>query len=141
MARELPLDLIAEIVRLGEPIDWDANYIFQEILRAQAKEGIQAKKIKSKKQIFDDGSDLYPPLENPETPNALNADEIASILEYGGPFSQYFESYEHRPEQVEMLKVVTSKPRLGGHREAITEIGAVKFKGNGVEDELDDCLL
>ena len=55
MARALPLDLIAEIVRLGEPIDWDANYIFQEILRAQAKEGIQAKKIKSKKQIFDDG--------------------------------------------------------------------------------------
>ena len=44
----LPLDLIAEIVRLGEPIDWDGNYIFQEILRAQAKEGIQAKKVKIK---------------------------------------------------------------------------------------------
>ena len=83
MARELPLDLIAEIVRLGEPIDWDGNYIFQDILRARAKEGIQAKKAKSKKQIFDDGNDRYPPLENPETPNALNADEVASILEYG----------------------------------------------------------
>ncbi len=125
MARELPLDLIAEIVRLGEPIDWDGNYIFQEILRAQAKEGIQAKKIKSKKQTFDDGNDRYPPLENPETPNALNADEVASILEYGGPFSQYFESYEHRPEQVEMLKVVTNALSHGNHLmvEAGTGVG------------------
>src|SRR5271157_414130 len=125
MARALPLDLIAEIVRLGEPIDWDANYIFQEILGAQAKEGIQAKKVKSKKQIFDDGSDRYPPIENPETPNALNPDEVAAILEYGGPFSQYFESYEHRPEQVEMLKVVTNALSNGNHLmvEAGTGVG------------------
>ncbi|MFZ1042830.1 MAG: helicase C-terminal domain-containing protein [Anaerolineales bacterium] len=125
MARALPLDLIAEIVRLGEPIDWDGNYIFQEILRAQAKEGIQAKKIKSKKQTFDDGNDRYPPLENPETPNALNAEEVVSILEYGGPFSQYFESYEHRPEQVEMLKVVTNALSKGNHLmvEAGTGVG------------------
>jgi ATP-dependent DNA helicase DinG len=125
MARALPLNLIAEIVRLGEPIDWDGNYIFQEILRAQAKEGIQAKKVKSKKQSFDDGSDRYPPLENPETPNALNAEEVASILEYGGPFSQYFESYEHRPEQVEMLKVVTNALSNGNHLlvEAGTGVG------------------
>ena len=125
MARALPLDLIAEIVRLGEPIDWDANYIFQEILRAQAKEGIQAKKVKSKKQTFDDGNDRYPPLENPETPNALNAEEVASVLEYGGPFSQYFASYEHRPEQVEMLKVVTNALSHGNHLmvEAGTGVG------------------
>ncbi len=125
MARELPLDLIAEIVRLGEPIDWDGNYIFQEILRARAKEGIQEKKVKSKKQIFDDGSDRYPPLENPEIPSVLNAEEVASILEYGGLFSQYFESYEHRPEQVEMLKVVTNALSNGNHLmvEAGTGVG------------------
>jgi ATP-dependent DNA helicase DinG len=125
MAHTLPLDLIAEIVRLGEPIEWDGNYVFQEILRARTKEGIQAKKVKSKKQIFDDGNDRYPPLENPETPNALNAEEVASILEYGGPFSQYFESYEHRPEQVEMLKVVTNALSNGNHLmvEAGTGVG------------------
>ncbi|HEY9153095.1 MAG TPA: exonuclease domain-containing protein, partial [Anaerolineales bacterium] len=125
MARALPLDLIAEIVRLGEPIDWDANYIFQEILRAHTKEGIQAKKVKGKSKIFNDENDRFPPLENPETPNALNADEVASILEYGGPFSQYFESYEHRPEQVEMLKVVTNALSNGNHLmvEAGTGVG------------------
>jgi ATP-dependent DNA helicase DinG len=125
MVRELPLDLLAEIVRLGEPIEWDGNFVFQEILRGRAKEGIQPKKVKNKKQLFDDGSDRYPPLENPETPNALNAEEVASILEYGGPFSKYFQSYEHRPEQVEMLKAITNALSNGNHLmvEAGTGVG------------------
>ena len=37
----------------------------------------------------------------------LDEEEVASILEYGGPFSQYFEAFEQRPEQVEMLRTVT----------------------------------
>ena len=45
MARELPLEVIAEIVRLSEPLEWDANWLFQDVLRARAKEGIQAKKV------------------------------------------------------------------------------------------------
>jgi len=70
MANELPLDMIAEIVRLGEPIDWDGNYIFREVLRARAKEGIQAKKVKNKVRWLDE--DKYPPLESPENPSVLN---------------------------------------------------------------------
>jgi len=123
MANELPLDLIAEIVRLGEPIDWDGNYIFREVLRARAKEGIQAKKVKNKGRWLDD--DKYPPLESPENPSALNPEEVASILEYGGPFSKYFEAYEHRPEQVEMLKAITQALSKGNHLmvEAGTGVG------------------
>ncbi|HUI90179.1 MAG TPA: helicase C-terminal domain-containing protein [Anaerolineales bacterium] len=125
MARELPLDVIAEIVRLGEGLEWDANTVFQEILRARTKEGITAKKVKAKRPIFNDGSDRYPPLENPETPSALDAESVASILEYGGPFSKYFESYEHRPEQVEMLKAITNALSNGNHLmvEAGTGVG------------------
>jgi ATP-dependent DNA helicase DinG len=36
-AVELPLELIAEIVRLGEPLDWDGNYAFKEALKLRAK--------------------------------------------------------------------------------------------------------
>ena len=124
MARELPLDLLAEIVRLGEPLTWDANYVFREILQARAKEGIQAKRVKKdSKQFFDD--DHYPPLENPEKPYALNPEEVAALLEYGGPFSKYFETYEQRPEQVEMLKAVTNALSNGIHLmvEAGTGVG------------------
>ena len=46
LANELPLEMIAEIVRLSEPLDWDANWIFHETLRTKAKEGVKAKKIK-----------------------------------------------------------------------------------------------
>ena len=125
MAHALPLDLIAEIVRLGEPLDWDANYVFHEILRARTKEGIQARKVKGKPKTLEQGDDRYPPLENPEMPGALNVEEVASILEYGGPFSKYFESYEHRPEQVEMLKAITNALSKGNHLmvEAGTGVG------------------
>src|SRR5512142_1091783 len=43
MARELPLNTVAEIVRLAEPIDWDGNFVFQEVLRERVKEGIHSK--------------------------------------------------------------------------------------------------
>ena len=124
MARELPLDLVAEIVRLSEPIDWDANWTFQQVLKAIAHEGIQAKKVKSKARVFED-AERYPPLENPETPIPLDVEEVASILEYGGPFSQYFESFEQRPEQVEMLRAVTNALSTGQHLmvEAGTGVG------------------
>ncbi len=38
----------------------------------------------------------------------LDPDEVSALLEYGGPFAHYFQSYEHRPQQVEMLRSVTT---------------------------------
>ena len=62
-----------------------------------------------------------------EEPIPLDAEEIASILEYGGPFANYFESYEHRPEQVAMLRSVTNALSYGRHMliEAGTGVGKV----------------
>ena len=125
MALELPLELLADIVRLSEPLAWDAGWLFQEVLRAKAKEGIQSKKVKKKDAgtWFDDSK--FPPLDNPENPIPLDADEIASVLEYGGPFSQYFESFEQRPEQVDMLRAVSNALSYGSHLmvEAGTGVG------------------
>jgi DNA polymerase-3 subunit epsilon/ATP-dependent DNA helicase DinG len=125
MAREMPLEVIAEIVRLSEPIEWDAFWTFQEVLKAKAKDGIQAKKTKkqSAPSFYDDTK--YPPLDNPEKPIPLNVDEVASVLEYGGPFSQYFETFEQRPEQVDMLRAVTNALSYGSHLmvEAGTGVG------------------
>jgi len=130
MALELPLEMVAEILRLSEPLAWDAGWFFQEVMRARAKAGVQPKKVKKKDagrfdalRAFDDSK--YPPLNNPENPIPLDADEIASVLEYGGPFSQYFEAFEQRPEQVEMLRVVTNALSYGSHLmvEAGTGVG------------------
>src|SRR5687767_13969647 len=125
MARELPLELLADIVRLSEPLEWDAGWLFQEVLQAKAKEGVQSKRAK-KKDVgtwFDDSK--FPPLMNPENPIPLDVDEIASVLEYGGPFSQFFNSFEQRPEQVDMLRAVTNALSYGNHLmvEAGTGVG------------------
>jgi DNA polymerase-3 subunit epsilon/ATP-dependent DNA helicase DinG len=40
MARELPLDLVDEIVRLSEPLAWDGAWLFQEVLRNPSRQGI-----------------------------------------------------------------------------------------------------
>jgi DNA polymerase-3 subunit epsilon/ATP-dependent DNA helicase DinG len=124
MARELSVNLIAEIVRLGEPLDWDANYVFQHILQEHVKAGIQAKPGRKDKGMWFDQS-RFPPLENPEQAEPLDCEEAAALLEYGGPFSQYFETYEHRPEQVEMLRAVATALSEGNHLmvEAGTGVG------------------
>ncbi len=124
LASELPMGLVAEILRLSEPLTWGASYVFEEVMRARAKEGIQPKKTKNNISPSYENHH-YSPLENPEKPLALDLEEVASILEYGGPFSQYFEAYEHRPEQVEMLKAVTNALSNGNHLmvEAGTGVG------------------
>jgi DNA polymerase-3 subunit epsilon/ATP-dependent DNA helicase DinG len=125
IARELPLEVVAEIVRLSEPLEWDAAWLFQEVIRARAKEGIQSKKTKKKDAgaWFDESK--FPPLANPENPVPLDPEEIASVLEYGGPFSRYFQSFEQRPEQVDMLRAVTNALSYGSHLmvEAGTGVG------------------
>jgi DNA polymerase-3 subunit epsilon/ATP-dependent DNA helicase DinG len=131
MARELPLEVLAEIVRLSEPLEWDAGWVFQEVLRSKAREGIQAKKVRKKDPRGQAGAALWfddskhPPLDNPENPIPLNVDEVSSILEYGGPFSRYFQSFEQRPEQVDMLRAISNALSYGSHLmvEAGTGVG------------------
>ncbi len=130
LALELPLELLAEIVRNGEPLDWDGNYAFQNALRQRAREQAHGKRTRSQSNAgpwFNEpekgsqATNLGPVIE----PIPLDIDEAASVLEYGGPFSHYFEAYEQRPEQVEMLRAVAEALSYNGHLlvEAGTGVG------------------
>jgi ATP-dependent DNA helicase DinG len=128
MARELPLDTLNEIVQLGDFVDWDAGWVFQQALQSRSKEKIKAKKVKKATfsgPMFDGREDDIAPVQKNENPLPLDPEEAASILEYGGPFSKYFDSYEHRPEQVAMLKAITNALSYGSHLmvEAGTGVG------------------
>ena len=112
LALKLPVDLLAEIVRLGEPVDWDGFWFFQEILKTTIKKKpIQPKYVRNQ-NIFDGLFLKEEILSQPFKPNAeikpLDEEEISSILEPGGEFSKYFKNFEYRPQQVEMLRSVTS---------------------------------
>lgn len=129
MACELPAETLTEIVQLGDFVDWDAGWVFQQALQIRAKQGTQAKRVKAASfsgPIFDSAKkESSTPIQKTEEPTPIDPEEIASVLEYGGPFSQYFESYEHRPEQVEMLKAVANALSTGNHLivEAGTGVG------------------
>jgi ATP-dependent DNA helicase DinG len=133
MARELPADLLAEIVRDGEPIEWYGAWPFQQALRARSREGTGAKRPRatagqpSYGPLFGPAEKERkgPALKNPEEPLPIDIDEAAATLEHGGPFSRYSESFEYRPEQVEMLRAVAKALSTGQHLmvEAGTGIG------------------
>ncbi|MEK6751637.1 MAG: helicase C-terminal domain-containing protein [Chloroflexota bacterium] len=129
MACELPVETLTEIVQLGDFVDWDAAWVFQQALQIRAKQGTQAKRVKTASfsgPLFDSAKkESSTPIQKTEEPTPIDPEEIASVLEYGGPFSQYFESYEHRPEQVEMLKAVANALSTGNHLivEAGTGVG------------------
>ncbi|MBG0784321.1 MAG: DEAD/DEAH box helicase family protein [Anaerolineaceae bacterium] len=108
-AHQLPIDLLAELVRLGEPLDWQANWALQQVLRQRAKEPVQAKKASGGAHgpLFEkpkDGADLQVGAESGQA--QLDIDELSAVLEQGGRFANYFGEYEYRPQQVEMLRNV-----------------------------------
>ncbi|MGD0752249.1 MAG: helicase C-terminal domain-containing protein [Anaerolineales bacterium] len=129
-AKELPIDLLAEIVRQSEPIEWAGSWAFQQALQARSHEGITAKRVKREPVGTLSESDEAerrkgPPIQVPKEPLPIDPEESASVLEHGGPFARYFESYEYRPEQVEMLKAVANALSFGQHLmvEAGTGVG------------------
>jgi ATP-dependent DNA helicase DinG len=117
---ELPTGLIAEFVRLSEVFEWGARYVFGQILHNRMRQPIAPRPGKPRARDIlsapQHRGDLFPP---PLTPNEpllpLDAEETSSVLEYGGPFSRYFEAYEYRPQQVEMLRSVTRAFSKGHH--------------------------
>jgi len=127
-AFELPRSLIEEFVRMCEPFDWQAAWVFQQVLKHQAYQP-----VKASREDFIYGTSLknYPvqafarPLEPREETIPLNEHELAAILEHGGQFDGYFSAYEQRPQQIEMLKAVTRALTNGQHLlvEAGTGVG------------------
>jgi DNA polymerase-3 subunit epsilon/ATP-dependent DNA helicase DinG len=116
-ALELPIDVVAEFVRLSEPFDWGGSWIFKQALKVHGRQNVTPHaNIENGFSLFKPvDSRLFPPLEANDNVQGLNSDEVASVLEYGGPFSKYFKGYEQRPQQVEMLRSITDAFSNGQH--------------------------
>ncbi len=129
---ELPVDLLAEIVRMAEPIEWDGTWVFEQLLRQRSKEKIGPKKKAPPLRTASAGPLFLPeenpdvaPIQIPKEPLPINPEEAAALLEHGGPFAHYFENYEQRPEQIEMLRAIAGALSTGQHLlvEAGTGVG------------------
>lgn len=107
-ALELPLELLAELVSLGEEIEWGAGLVFEEALRARSKERVAARRTRAPAggPLFRGNFPETQPLERTGALQPLEIDELAALLEHGGPFAKCFPAYEFRAEQVQMLRAV-----------------------------------
>src|SRR3990172_7815408 len=116
-ALELPLDVLAEIVNVGQEIEWGAGLIFEDALRARSKEKMTARKAhrSANRPLFGEAARDERPLQLKDETSPLDVDELAALLEHAGPFSKHFPNYEFRPEQVQMLRAVARAFSEGRH--------------------------
>ncbi|MBN1146038.1 MAG: DEAD/DEAH box helicase family protein [Anaerolineales bacterium] len=117
-AMELPLDLLAEIVRLGEGVDWGGYWPLRLALRARSREIVDADAVRHRYSgpLFSEKPERPPaPLQPIDEPQPLDIDEVSALLESGGAFARHFPNFEHRPEQVAMLQAVAEALSYGRH--------------------------
>jgi DNA polymerase-3 subunit epsilon/ATP-dependent DNA helicase DinG len=115
---ELPVELLTEVDRLCDRIEWSGSYVFHEALRLKVKDPFQPRKTFhiTPGPLFEKASSkIVLNAEPDENTENLDVDEVAAQLEHGGPFAKFFETYEYRPQQVEMLKAVTQAFSDGQH--------------------------
>jgi len=116
LASELPMAVLQEINRLAGRVDWSLKDVFRDVERGLARTAFGggigqqlAAQLGTREEMLgplfateqDEGE-----LVRAARPRAVDAKELASMLEEGGIFAQHFPGYEHRSQQVEMLRAV-----------------------------------
>ena len=118
LLRQLPIDLTAELVKHCQGLNWSAELPFRWVLREQINQGIQPRRA-----LDQDGGLAIEfgkparsrPLEPEENLQPIDVDELAAMLEPGGVFSEHITGFEHRSQQVEMLRSVGNAINGGQH--------------------------
>ncbi len=123
---DLPLQTLGEIVRLSENSGWGGelpfNWVFRDRIR---KEPAAPGKLYENPLLSQPPPEELKALEPNQTLKELDLDEVSAVLEPGGPFQKKFPDYEHRSEQLEMLRTAAKAISDGRHYliEAGTGIG------------------
>lgn len=127
-ALELPLDLLAEIVNQGQETVWGGGVVFEEALKARIREKAGARKPRRTARtaagtpLFAEQEEFAKPL-RPRTDGLkpLDVEELAEMLDTAGAFARRYPNYEHRPQQVHMLRAVARA--LSEKRHLLVEAG------------------
>ncbi len=126
----LPLDTLQEIVEASRDIEWSAGSVFVAALQERSKTALTGQP--ARRAPVENVEDLFKPDRKPWAPLRPNADlklldveQLAGLIEEDGRIAQAFPGYEHRPQQVEMLRKVAEAFNEGEHLmvEAPTGVG------------------
>ncbi len=119
LASQLPRTTLREINRLADGVDWSLGGVFRDIERAQAQatfRGAIGQQLAAQLDATDEVlGPLFSTVQEEEEelipaarPRAVDVDQLAATLEEDGLFAQHFPGFEHRPQQVEMLRAVAT---------------------------------
>jgi ATP-dependent DNA helicase DinG len=105
-AQGLPQPLLEEIVALGEDIEWGGGWLFEAALEERLEPLAKPGRLKAVELLVRPAVPTGEGLRRREPAASLDIDELAAVIEPGGAFARHFPGYEHRTEQISMLKAV-----------------------------------
>ncbi|MEK7310331.1 MAG: helicase C-terminal domain-containing protein [Chloroflexota bacterium] len=118
-ALTLPLDVLAEIVSIGQDISWGGDIFFEDALAQRSKEKVRGPlKITHERvagPLFADTGELPKAIKPSDSKKPLDVPAIASLISPRGAFESKFPSFENRPQQVQMLDAVAKAFNEGQH--------------------------
>ncbi len=107
-ARRLDSHVIKDVADMASKSYWSLAPVFKDLSREQhgLRGSSLAQQLASKKDSLQDD---FTPLPDPRTPpKMLDTQTLAALLEPDGQIDRALPNFEHREQQVEMLKAVTS---------------------------------
>ena len=104
-AGKLPLDNLAELVRLGKSMGWGAVIPLQELLDARSGEKDASV---APAHLFDYPAPEGHALQPRDDPQPLDITALQALFSPGGALESHLSHYEHRAEQVDMMSAVAT---------------------------------
>jgi predicted DnaQ family exonuclease/DinG family helicase len=128
---ELDLAVLQEINRVAARSRWPLKGFFRDLERERARTafvGAVREQLRAKGSLDSAGLGLvldrreqWEPLRPTATRNLLDEETLVAMLSPGGVLAENFPGYEHRPQQIEMLRAVTQA--LNGGYQILAEAG------------------
>jgi ATP-dependent DNA helicase DinG len=132
-AMHMPLDTLAEIARASRHVSWDGALFFDEVMRQRSREVFTTAQARQPASDAEAVELLVAPEAPPQPLRPrretipIDVDAVAALIEEGGRLAEHMPGYEHRPQQVEMLRAVGRAFNEGRH--LIVEAGTGVGKG------------
>ena len=124
-ACNIPINVLEEIVQHAQKLNWAPSLFFEDALKAAARGSFTAGSIgaqlKAKGLAPKGQAPIYQPksgaksLRPIDPPRPIETAAIAALLETGGAFEKTFPRFEHRAQQVKMLRAVAEAFNTGQH--------------------------
>lgn len=117
-ALQLQLSQIDELVEAGRRLGWPETIFFEDILAERVRTAFEGKDLRHRgrlPRLFNPGKLEGKPSVPAEKPRLLDGELVASLIQPGGNFSQLFDAFEYRPQQVDMLYAVVDAFNHGAH--------------------------